>query len=93
MVSNVEKEQILMCSFINKKQIRKLMDGTHKQSVTVFEKVREDVKKEGKELFHHNKVPTARVVKVLGINENTIHKNAELERQQKKRCFSIALDG
>lgn len=84
MSSNIEKEEILMYLFLNKKQIRKLMDGSHEQSVKVFEKVREDVKKDGKELFHHNKVPTARVVKALGINENTIHKNAELERQQKK---------
>lgn len=84
MVSNIEKEKILLCSFVNKKQIRSLMDGSHEQSVKVFERVREDIEKEGKQLFHHNKVPIGRVVKILGINENMIHKNAEYERQIKK---------
>lgn len=91
MTSNIEKEQIIMFSFINKKQIRKLMDGTHQQSVSVFEKVRDDVKKDGKILFHENKVPTGRVIKVLELNVNEIHKKAEIERQIKKDASTQSL--
>lgn len=84
MVTNIEKEQIILCTFINKKQIRLLMEGTHQQATKVFDLVREQTLKEGKLLPHHNKVSKNRVVKILGINESDIHKNASLERQIKK---------
>ena len=84
MTSNIEKEKILLHSFLNKKQIQVLMEGTRQQAAIVFEKVREQTEKEGKLLPHDNKVSKNRVVKILGINESDIHKNAALERQIKK---------
>lgn len=84
MVSNIEKEKILLHTFLTKKQIQVLMEGTRQQASNVFEKVREQTEKEGKLLPHNNKVSKNRVIKILGINESDIHKNASLERQIKK---------
>ena len=84
MISNIEKEKILMCSFLNKKQISELMEGTHQQATKIFNLVREQTEKEGKLLPHHNKVSKNRVVKILEINEEEIHRNAELERKINK---------
>ena len=81
---NIEKEKILLCSFVTQTQIQTLMEGTRQQAKAVFEHVKEQTKKDGKLLPHDNKVSKSRVIKVLGINENDIHKNADIERKIKK---------
>lgn len=84
MTSNIEKETIIAQLFINKKQIRKLMDASHQEAVSVFNAVIDEIHAEGKKVYHCSKVPTARVVKLLEIDINSIHQNAQLERAQKK---------
>ena len=85
MATNIQKEEILMKQFINKTDIQRLMDTTVWNSVVeVFELAKAQVLEDGKKLFHRDKVPKDRVVKILGINEKEIHKNAALERQIKK---------
>lgn len=84
-VTNIEKESIIMRSFISKTEIQKLMDTSNWKFVQeVFEEARKQVKNEGKKLYHNDKVPRDIVIKVLGINEKEIHKNAAIERQIKK---------
>lgn len=85
MTSNIKKEEVLLKTFISKSDIQKLMDTTNwKQIQDVFKEAREQVLSEGKKLYHNDKVPKRVVVKILGIDEKEIHKNAALERQIKK---------
>lgn len=85
MSSNVEKEDVLLKTFISKSDIQKLMDTTNWKNVqNVFQEAREQVLSEGKKLYHNDKVPKSVVVKILGIDEKMIHRNAALERQIKK---------
>ncbi len=82
MASNIEKEKVLFCQFITKTQISTLLDTTDSKIANkVFYEVRKQINEEGKLLFHKNRVPKYRVVKILEIDEDEIHRNAELERK------------
>ena len=82
---NIKKEEILLKTFIRKTDIQILMDTSKWSDIQeVFEEAREQVLSAGKKLYHKDKVPKSVVIKILGIDEKEIHKNAALERQIKK---------
>lgn len=86
--SNIEKEKIILCSFITKKQLGMLMDTTNYYTVKkAFEDCRNQILSEGKKLYHPDKIPKDRALKMLGISEKEIHKNASIERQIKKEML------
>lgn len=86
---NIKKEEILLKTFIRKTDIQVLMDTTKWSDIQeVFQEAREQVLSNGKKLFHKDKVPKSVVVKILGIDEKEIHRNAALERQIKKDVSS-----
>lgn len=82
--TNIEKEKIIMCQFINSIQIQALMDNAPWKNVKeVYNLARQQAIDEGKQ-HHSSKVAAKRVLNVLGIDEQTIHEYARLERQIKK---------
>lgn len=87
--TNIEKEAIILKGFINKSDIRKLMNNAPWEDVCeVFNKIQADIIRE-KKIPHKTKVRVCRVLAELETNEEDIHRYAEIERRIKKDASSF----
>lgn len=87
--TNIEKEAIILKGFINKSDIRKLMNNAPWEDVcAVFNKIQADIIRE-KKIPHKTKVRVCRVLAEIETSEEEIHRNAAIERQIKKDAPSV----
>lgn len=91
-VSNIEKEKILMKQFITKSDIKKITNGgSHKKTVEIFERANE---LNGENVYKDRKyVNVDNVLRILGIKASDIRTRAEMERKlEQEKGASVATD-
>lgn len=80
-ISNIEKEQIILKSFITKEDIKKLRNScNHDRAIEIFN-LANKINEANNSYVDSKFVQVSNVLQVLGIKEKDIFRNAAIERR------------
>ena len=79
--SNIEKEQIILKCFITKEDIKKLRNSSNHDSAIEIFNLANKINEENDAYVDSKYVQVSNVLKVLGIKDKDIFRNAAIERK------------